>query len=259
LLANVKIVLFDMGGTLVDYPIPSWPVAIGRCLEGVYGYLVRPEKELPPPAATVPSPEDARGHRPSAAPNTVLPHRMTVAVRRMVRSISGSTLPRMAEACARTLVAEARLFADTVPTLRALEARGYPMGVVSNTPWGTPAYLWENQLSRFGLLPYFGVTCFSSGVGFQKPDGRIFQIALDRLGAAAGCALFVGDDPQTDIAGAARLGMHTAWLQRPGRTPVRYKRLRPAPPAELRLRSLRELLDHLPAPAKNVDLPADRS
>jgi putative hydrolase of the HAD superfamily len=124
--------------------------------------------------------------------------------------------------------------------LRGLEARGYLLGIVSNTPWGTPDYLWQNQLARFGLTPHFAVACFSSGVGFRKPDVRIFQVALGRLGVPAARTLFVGDNPAADIAGAQQAGMHTALLLRPGQP-----RLPGDASPDLRISSLTELFDHL--------------
>lgn len=249
-LSDIDAVLFDMGGTLVDYPVPSWPVIAGRCLEGVYGYLVRRERDLPPPAAAVPGPEEAHARRPTPAPDTALPHRIMLALRRMVRSLSGRTLPRMAEACARPLVASARLFDDSLPVLRTLKDRGYRLGLVSNTPWGTPDYLWENQVQRFSLEPYFEVRLFSSVFGLRKPDARIFQAALDGLGVPAARAVFIGDNPEADILGAAGAGMRTVLIERPGR-PASQKSARrpvrqdPAKP-DLRVKSLAELLDHLP-------------
>jgi FMN phosphatase YigB (HAD superfamily) len=53
--------------------------------------------------------------------------------------------------------------------------------------------------------------------------------------------LFVGDNPEADIAGAQHVGIHTALLARPG---ARWSMAGPAP--DLRLESLLELLDHLP-------------
>lgn len=44
--------------------------------------------------------------------------------------------------------------------------------------------------------------------GVEKPDPRIFRIALDRLGVAASRALYVGDIRSVDEAGAAATGMH---------------------------------------------------
>jgi FMN phosphatase YigB (HAD superfamily) len=249
-LSDTEAVLFDMGGTLVDYPVPSWPVMAGRCIEGVYGYIVRPERELHPSAAAVPGPQEARALRAAPAPHAAVPHRIMLALRRMVRSLSGRTLPRMAEACARPLVAGARLFDDTMPVLRAIKSRGYRLALVSNTPWGTPEYLWESQVRRFSLEPYFEVRLFSSVFGLRKPDARIFQAALDGLGIAAARAVFIGDNPEADILGAAGAGMRTVLIERPGRaahtTHKEDARRGAAAKPDIRIRSLAELLDHLP-------------
>jgi FMN phosphatase YigB (HAD superfamily) len=240
-LTSIEAVLFDLGGTLVDYPVPKWPTMVGQCASGVYGYLVKPESQRPPPAAAVPGPAEAHARRPPARPDTALPHRVMTGLRRMVRSLSGRTLPRIAEACARPLVAPGHLFEDALPTLRALKDRGYRLGLISNTPWGTPEYLWVGQLKRFALAGYFEVALFSSVAGIRKPDARLFLAALSRLGVPAQRCLFVGDNPEADIAGAQHVGIHTALLARPG---ARWSMAGPAP--DLRLESLLELLDHLP-------------
>lgn len=49
-----------------------------------------------------------------------------------------------------------------------------------------------------------------------KPEPRLFRMALARLGVSPPQAVMVGDRPDTDIAGAARLGIRTA-LVRTGR------------------------------------------
>jgi len=249
--ADIEAVLFDLGGTLAHYPVPSLPLVVGRCVKGaVTGILVGSEGNSPV-AANVPGPEEAQARRRAPRPDSPLPHRVAAALRRMVRSLSGRTLPNMGEMCARPLMAKARLFADSLPTLETLRDRGYRLGLVSNTPWGTPDYLWVGQLERFALAPLFDAACFSSDVGFRKPDARIFQTALDRLRAPARRTLFVGDDPAADIVGAARMGIRTVLIDREGRTAGDND---PAP--DLRITTLRELLDHLPGRAKTVDTSA---
>lgn len=242
---EIDAILFDLGGTLVDYPTPSWPVAVGRCLEGAYAYLVRPEHEQPPRVAEVPDPREAGALRGRAAPDTPPAHRVMLALRQVIRSLSGRTLPRMAEACARPLLAASRLYDDAMPTILALEKRGYLMGLVSNTPWGTPEYLWESQVKRFALEPHFPVRCFSSVVGFRKPDPRIFRAAVEQTGVPAARTLFVGNDPEADIAGARAAGMRTAFIRRRGSPAPRE-----APAADLTVEILTELLDHLPGRVK---------
>jgi HAD superfamily hydrolase (TIGR01549 family) len=246
--SGIHTILFDLGATLVDYPIPSWPLAAGKCIEGVYGYLVRPESKLPPAAAVMPGATEAHLRRATPAADSPIQHRATLGLRRVVRSVSGRTLPRMAEACARMLVADGRAFDDALPTVRTLEERRYRLGLVSNTPWGTPEYLWENQLVRFGLAQHFKAACFSSAVGFRKPDPRIFRAVLDRLDAEPAKTLMVGDDLEADIVGAAQAGMRSALVRRHARSysdpPLGTLSVLP----DLRIASLEELLDHLPGP-----------
>lgn len=247
-LEDIEAVLFDLGGTLVDYPTPSWPIMAAQCVQGAYGFLVKPESERPPRAAVVPGPAEARARRPPAPRGTALLHRATLALRRMVRALSGRTLPWLAEACARPLVAPGHLFDDSLNVLRALRQRGYRLGLVSNTPWGTPEYLWMSQLDRFGLTGFFEVRLFSSVVGFRKPDPRIFRKAMEAMHLRPDRVLFIGDTPEADILGAQRCGMRSALLVRPGRRPPRG-----SPTPDLLIESLTELLDALPGPAKNVD------
>jgi len=245
LFPEIEAVFFDMGGTLVDYPTPSWPVVAGRCLGGMYAVLVRPEPEQPPRAAHMPGSRQAHARRAPAAPGTALPHRLMLSLRRIIRAVSGRSLPRLAEAGARPLLASSRLFDDTMPTLLALEGRGYRLGLISNTPWGTPEYLWESQVERFALAPHFPVRCFSSVIGFRKPDRRIFEAALAQVRLPAARTLFVGNEPEADIAGAAAVGMRTALICRTGRTTPPD-----APRADLTVETLTELLDHLPGPVR---------
>ncbi|QSQ27483.1 HAD family hydrolase [Pyxidicoccus parkwayensis] len=62
------------------------------------------------------------------------------------------------------------------------------------------------------LFDLLSDTFLSGEVGAEKPDARIFQAALARVDRAPGDVLHVGDDPERDIAGAARLGMATCWV-----------------------------------------------
>jgi putative hydrolase of the HAD superfamily len=54
----------------------------------------------------------------------------------------------------------------------------------------------------------FDVVIVSCEVGLAKPDRRIYELALSRLGVVAGQALFV-DDREDNIEGAAQLGLMT--------------------------------------------------
>jgi len=58
------------------------------------------------------------------------------------------------------------------------------------------------------LSAHFDAVVISFEVGCAKPEPRIFEITLDRLGVAPSRALFV-DDREDNIEGARRLGLDT--------------------------------------------------
>ena len=62
------------------------------------------------------------------------------------------------------------------------------------------------DLHALGLAGFFHAVVNSSEVGVAKPDARIFQVALDYAGIAAGRALFV-DDTKANVAAATALGI----------------------------------------------------
>ena len=90
-------------------------------------------------------------------------------------------------------------------TLEELRARGYRMGLVSNLSL-RPALVRED-LDRLGLARFLDATVFSSEIGFRKPDPRIFQAGLERLGSDPAETVFVGDRLLDDVNGAHSVGM----------------------------------------------------
>ncbi|MDP6379733.1 MAG: HAD family hydrolase, partial [Phycisphaerae bacterium] len=156
---------------------------------------------------------------------------------RVIRSISAHTLPQLAEALTRPVLSTGRLFPNALPTLEALRELRFKIALVSNTPWGTPEYLWMQQVERLGLSPFLDVQLFSSAVGWSKPDARIFGLALERLGCRPDEAIFIGDDYSADIQGAKAAGLTAIWIDRKGEEPPDEARH-----ADRVITSLRELL-----------------
>jgi len=86
-------------------------------------------------------------------------------------------------------------YPDTVEVLRSLKAHGLQTAIVSNIAFDIrPAFRTAGADADEFVLSF--------EVGVVKPDPRIFQIALQRLGIAAEDALMVGDSEEND--GAAR-------------------------------------------------------
>lgn len=97
-------------------------------------------------------------------------------------------------------------------SLCALARRGLRLGIVSNfDPRLAP-------LARsLGLAPPIETVMLPADCGAWKPDPRIFRAALAALGVSAPEAAFVGDDPETDLAGARAAGLQALDLGTPPR------------------------------------------
>jgi putative hydrolase of the HAD superfamily len=94
-------------------------------------------------------------------------------------------------------------------TLRALSTAGYKLAVVSNA-WGTIAeWLERHKVCSVSddELPRVGAVIDSHLVGIEKPDPRIFQLALDALDVAPERSLYVGDTVRFDVKGALAAGL----------------------------------------------------
>jgi putative hydrolase of the HAD superfamily len=71
-------------------------------------------------------------------------------------------------------------------------------------------------MDRIGLSSY--VTCIvdSCDVGVEKPDPRIFRIALEASGARPETTIHVGDMYQVDVVGARAAGLRAVLLDEMG-------------------------------------------
>jgi len=105
----------------------------------------------------------------------------------------------------------ARLFADVLPALDRLRADGHRLALVTNCSAETSVTIERLELGRF-----FEAMALSCDLRSAKPDPAIYQYALDALGVDPAEVVYVGDGDTDEHAGAARFGMTTVLLQRPG-------------------------------------------
>jgi putative hydrolase of the HAD superfamily len=94
--------------------------------------------------------------------------------------------------------------------LWSLSNAGYQLAVVSNAN-GTV----EANLQSLGIcsvvdtaMPPVRVVIDSHVVGIEKPDPRIFQLALDALDVEPSRSIYVGDTVRFDVLGAQAVGMY---------------------------------------------------
>jgi putative hydrolase of the HAD superfamily len=71
----------------------------------------------------------------------------------------------------------------------------------------------RNQRAKLSAAGLSHVRAFvSEEMGFEKPDPQAFAFALEALSVQADGCLFVGDDPDRDVAGAEAAGLATCWV-----------------------------------------------
>ncbi|MBF0508832.1 MAG: HAD family hydrolase [Deltaproteobacteria bacterium] len=100
-----------------------------------------------------------------------------------------------------------QLYPEVKNVLGELSQR-YKLAALSDaqSAWALP------EMRAMGLAGYFQPIIVSGDYGYRKPDRRIFQAALDGLGALPENVLFVGNDMYHDIYGANRAGMKTVFF-----------------------------------------------
>jgi putative hydrolase of the HAD superfamily len=118
--------------------------------------------------------------------------------------------------------------------LQMLRRSGVRTAILTNG-WSP---LQEHKAARVG---FEGPVVVSERIGVQKPDPKAFKALVDALGVPLENAWFVGDNPQTDVAGSIAAGLRGIWLDAES---VSYPSDLPA--ASQVIHSLDELMDLLP-------------
>jgi putative hydrolase of the HAD superfamily len=106
-----------------------------------------------------------------------------------------------------------RAFPEAPGVLRELKRRGYLLATVTNRAFGGERF--RRELREADLDPGWDAHAISVEVGYLKPHAALFEHALNALSVQAAEALMVGNSLLEDVAGAARLGIHTAWRRSP--------------------------------------------
>ena len=101
---------------------------------------------------------------------------------------------------------------DADAILSGLKARGYAVGLISNTGM-TPGVTFRTYLEELGILKYFDALTFSDEVRISKPGSGIFLQACSAMGVAVEQVVHVGDSLLNDAFGAQKAGMKAIWIE----------------------------------------------
>lgn len=79
----------------------------------------------------------------------------------------------------------------------------YKIAIISDAQW----VFAEPEIAMLGLDNFFKLRILSSRFGFKKPDIRLFNRAMERLGVRSEESVYIGDNPPKDLVGAKKAGM----------------------------------------------------
>ena len=101
-----------------------------------------------------------------------------------------------------------RLYPKVLESLDLLRKKGYRLWLLSNAQEVFTRY----ELRHLGLWDAFDGVYISSSFGFRKPDVRFFRSLLEEQQLDPKQCLMIGNDRETDIAGAKAAGLDTFYM-----------------------------------------------
>jgi putative hydrolase of the HAD superfamily len=210
-----RAVFFDAGETLV-HPDPSFPELFARITQA-RGHVVRPDDVVEASKVVLERFSEAADDRELWTTSPERSRRFWMSVYDSMLDALGlgdhDGLPDLLYR-AFTDRSNYTLFDDVRPAIARLETEGVILGLVSNFE----AWL-DDLLVDLDLRESFAVRVISGLEGIEKPDPRIYQLALQRADIAPSEAAYVGDNPIFDVDPPAALGMHPVLIDRRNRHP----------------------------------------
>lgn len=221
---SIEAVIFDLGGTLIEYagPYASWPDLETPGFAAAYEYLRQQGVALPPLETFRDTGFGLLPGRWQQATRGEQNLRLVELLEDVLRAhgITDVTAEQLATAAERyedAICAQAHPLEGAQETLAYVKEHGYKMALLSNTMFTGRAHI--HDLERFGLNGYFDAMLFSADAGKWKPTAAPFLFLVEKLDVSPETAVYIGDDPASDVVGARRAGLRTIHIKSSQRFP----------------------------------------
>ena len=130
-----------------------------------------------------------------------------------------------------------RLYPHVLEALSILRKNGFRLWLLSNAQ----EVFTKFELNHLGLTDVFDGIYISSQFGFRKPDVRFFRALIEEQNLNLENCLMIGNDRETDIAGANAAGLATFYMHT-DLTPSSQSPADPANPMEFEGDNWKEIL-----------------
>jgi len=214
-----RAILFDLGGTLIEYENLTWQEMSVQGFKFAFEMLKDSVFNLPEQDEFVSLFDDYFESRYEDSLKSLVEVRVEDLVRDCFTTLNlsgdGLLRDRFLEAYYKPITEQVTMVSGAAEVLSQLKFAGLKLALVSNTIF--PGDFHRQELKRFGLIDFFDNLFFSCEVGFKKPHPVIFKEALEAVSVLPEEALFIGDRLKEDIAGPKSMGMRAILKPKEGR------------------------------------------
>ena len=217
-MSAIKAVIFDLDDTLIDWSkrADTWSISNNKQSAKVHAYLLENGLFPDPPdmeqfaeifhtqimQVWTEAKPDWRGAK------------FTVALERILAEfqVTGASIDTLLHVYDWEPMPGVIPYPDAIQTLQALQEQGYQLGLITNSFF--PMWMRDVELKVYDLIDYLPHRITSGDTGYMKPHPAIYWRMLGMLNLMPHEAVFVGDSPSHDIAGANEVGL-TSVLMKP--------------------------------------------
>ncbi|MBE2220496.1 MAG: HAD family hydrolase [Anaerolineae bacterium] len=222
---KIEAVVFDLGGTLIEYagPYAVWPDLETPGLLAAYDYFQRKGMALPAFEQFRDTGFAILPGRWQGAVDGQRNLRLVDFIGEILHSCLGANgvqptwLVEAGNAYQDAICSQAYLLPGTVAGLEAINGQ-YKLGLLSNTMFTGDAHI--SDLQRFGIDKYFDAMLYSADTAKWKPQPDPYLQVLADLAVDPAHAVFIGDAPAHDVAGAHAAGMKAILIRNSDRFPM---------------------------------------
>jgi len=216
---GIRAVLFDLDDTLISWerPLASREAFYLPRVEKVHAHLTDGGHEIPPCNEFWDAINQAIMAMWAEAKNTLRITSLGRILEQLLVELGLDTTRLDIDQVLRVLdwapMPGVELFPETVPVLNDLRQKGFKTGLLTNS--FVPMWMRDQELHAYGLVDLLDVRVSAADVGFLKPHPAVYHDLLTRLDVSPEQAIFVGDRPANDIAGANEVGLVSVLLRPP--------------------------------------------